>query len=111
MGALLTDISKAFNCLLHDLLITKFNAYGFDMPFLKFVRTYLSNRKQKIKFNDKFISWEETIFGVLQGSILGSLYFNIFQCDIFLFTNDTDIANYSDEHTPYGPENTTCKSY
>ena len=45
-GALLTDLSKAFDCLNHELLITKLNAYGFTLPALKLVHDYLSDRKQ-----------------------------------------------------------------
>ena len=44
-GALLTDLSKAFDCLDHELLIAKLNAYGFSLTALKPVRNYLSNRK------------------------------------------------------------------
>ena len=45
-GALFTDLSKAFNCLSHELLIAKLDAYGFDKNVLKLVNSYLSNRKQ-----------------------------------------------------------------
>ena len=44
-GALLTDLSKAFNCLSHDLLLAKLNAYEFSLPALRLVQSYLSNRK------------------------------------------------------------------
>ena len=52
-GALLTDLSKAFDCFDHELLIAKINAYGFSLTALKLVHNYLSNRKQmdKNKFN------------------------------------------------------------
>ena len=42
-GALLTDSSKAFGCLSHDLLITKLNAYSYNMSALGFVHSYLKN--------------------------------------------------------------------
>ena len=44
-GALLTDPSKAFDCLPHDLLIAKLHAYGLDMPSLKLLHTYLTKRR------------------------------------------------------------------
>ena len=50
-------LSKPFDCLMHNLLIAKLHAYGFDMPSLKLVCSYLSNRKQRVKINDKFSSW------------------------------------------------------
>ena len=78
------------------------------MPSLKLVSSYLNNRKQRVKINDKFSSLEEIIFGVRQESILGLLLFNISLCDLSLFTTDTDIANYADDiRSVY--ENTTCK--
>ena len=45
-GILLTDLSKAFDCLVHDLLIAKLNAYGFDYLSLKLIYNYLSDRLQ-----------------------------------------------------------------
>ena len=48
-GALLTDLSKAFDCLPHDLLLAKLNAYGFSLPALRIVQSYLSNRKERTK--------------------------------------------------------------
>ena len=44
-GALLTDLSKAFDCLSHELLVTKLHAYGVDIPSLKLLHSYLTKRK------------------------------------------------------------------
>ena len=44
-GTLLTDLLKAFDCLLYDIITAKLNAYGFDMKALNFIYDYLRNRK------------------------------------------------------------------
>ena len=49
VGAVLTDLSKAFDCLLHELLIAKLEAYSFNENTIKLVYSYLTNRKQSVK--------------------------------------------------------------
>ena len=100
-GALLADLSKAFDCLDHALLIAKRNAYDFSLPALKLVHDYLSNRKQRTKVNRTYNSWLEIVFGVPQGSILGPLLCNIFLAGLFFILNDVDIASYANDNTPY----------
>ena len=100
-GALLTDLSKAFDCLPHNLLIAKLNAYGFDNNAVRFVYDYLISRKQRTKISDTHSSWQEILSEVPQGSILGPLLFNIDTCDLFLTIMDCHIANYADDNTPY----------
>ena len=50
-GALLTDLSKAFDCLSHKLLLAKLHAYGFCIAALRLIHSYLANRRQRTKIN------------------------------------------------------------
>ena len=100
-GALRTDLSKAFDCLPHDLIVAKLHSYGFSIDSLKLINSYLTEHKQRVTINDQFSSWLDIVVGVPQGSILGPLLFNKFLCEMFLFCNDIDFANYADHNTPY----------
>ena len=100
-GAMLTDLSKAFDCILHNLLIAKLAAYGFDNQSLRIIDSFLSNREQRSKINNAFGRYSQIIYEVPQGSILGPLLFNIYICDIFFDTIECDIASYADDNTPY----------
>ena len=100
IGVLLTDLSKAFDCILHELLIVKLAAYGFDHNSLQMVQSYLSNGKRRTKINDACSKYCEILFGVPQGSILGPLL-NIDICDMFYDIDNCDIASYADDNTPY----------
>ena len=98
---MLTDLSKAFDCLHHDLLLAKLNAYGFSLLALRLVQSYLSNRTQRIRINSELSSWEEILFGVPQGSILEPFLFHIFLCGLFFIMKDEEFAGYADDNTPY----------
>ena len=101
LGSLLTDLSKVFDCLLHELIIAKLNAYGSSLSALKLAQNYMSKRHRSTKINQSCSSWEEILFGVLQGSRLGPILFNIFFSGPFLIIKDVNIASYPDDNTIY----------
>ena len=99
-AAVLTDLSKAFDCI----RFLKLNAFGFDKKSLSFISAYLYNRKQKTKVGSEFSDFLNILFGVPQGLILGPIFLIIFITDLFFINNDIGFASYADDTTPYACE-------
>ena len=93
------DLSKAFDCLPHAILLDKLPAYGVLDHSVSLLKSYLSNRKQQIKVNSVLSNWADIHKGVPQGSILEPLLFNVFINDICLFIKDSSLYNYTDDNT------------
>ena len=96
-GVLLSDLSKSFDYLLHELIIGKLNAYGFSLLFIKLIQSYLSHTLLRTEINDSYCSWSEIHFGLPQGSILGPILFNILLNILFLVIKDVNLASYADD--------------
>ena len=99
IGAVLTDLSKAFDCIAYDLLIAKLTAYGFRDTALRYIYSYLSNRNQCVHINNTFSNYQKIISGVPQSSILGPIFFNLSINDLFFFVSDVSLHNFADDNT------------
>ena len=65
------------------------------------IYSYLTDRFQRVSANSAYSTWSEIIYGVPQGSILGPLLFNVYLSDLFMFCENSNIANYADDNSPF----------
>ena len=93
------DLTKAFDCVQHDLLIAKIEAYGINENVLAYLHSYLSNRKQCVGINNVTSDFETIVSGVPQGSIVGPILFNCFFNEFFYFIEKASVHNFSDDNT------------
>lgn len=75
VGALLLDMSKAFDTVNHLILLQKLDRYGLRGAELEWFTDYLSGRRQRVCIGGVRSEWTDVKRGVPQGSILGPLLF------------------------------------
>ena len=93
------DFMKAFDTVPHNRLLNKLPAYGINNEITNWVRSFLTNRRQKVVVNGHHSNWSEVTSGIPQGSILGPLLFILYINDlpseitsnVMLFADDTKI--------------------
>ena len=101
VGTMLMDLSKKYECLPHDLIIAQCDVYVLRKSSLSLLLEYLTLRKQREKIGSSYSVWNEIKRVVPQVSILGSLLFNVFFNDIFMFIEKTEVCNFADDNTIY----------
>ena len=99
VGAVMTDLSKAFDCIPHNLLMAKLEAYGLGGKTLSYIFSYLRNRNQCVCINDKKSDFQKIISGVPQGSITGPILFNFSINDLFFFVSSASMHNFADDNS------------
>ena len=95
--AVMIDLSKAFDCVDHMLLLAKLHRYGIRDGALRLIRSYLYNRKQCVKIKDSLSEMKVVRFGVPQGSVLGPLLYIIYSNDLNYLLDGVHIISYADD--------------
>ena len=98
VDAVLMDLSKAFGCIPHDLILAKLAAYGTERETLRLIYAYLKGRKLYVKINNTYSDYNEIISGVLQSSILRTILFNLSINDLFFFIEIASMHNFADDN-------------
>ena len=99
VGGVLMDLSKAFDCVPHDLLLAKLAAYGVNESFLCYIYSYLLNWKQCVRISNINSDFLTVISGVPQGSTVGPILFNCFFNDFFYVIEIANAHNFADDNT------------
>ena len=97
---MMTDLSRAFDCISYKLLIAKLHAYGLSQTACQLIFSYYENRKQQVKLGNISSEWENVYKGSAQGSVVGPVSYNIFSNDLFLILDDNvHVYNYADDNS------------
>ena len=117
VDVLYMDFQKAFDTVPHLRLLKKLESYGISQELIKWIKSFLSERKQRVNVNGQCSEWHPVTSGMPQGSVLGPLLFVLYindlpadiRSNVFLFADDTKvfrvIENELDEATLQGDLN------
>jgi hypothetical protein len=82
VGGLFCDLTKAFDCVNHEVLLAKLEFYGINTTAGKLIKSYVTDRYQRTLINNNYSKgvshWQKVEQGVPQGSILGPLFFLLY---------------------------------
>ena len=94
------SLNIKFNCLPKNLIIAKWHSCGYEKASLRPMDNYLTDRYQGVKINNSCSLRRLSKYGVIQGSVLGSVLYTIFLCNMFFMIDTVDVANYAHYSTP-----------
>ena len=105
IGVVLVDLKKAFDLVDHQILLSKLEIYGIKDEALRWLKTYLTQRRQQIYVNNSKSDFGQVFYGVPQGSILGPLLFLLFINDLPQYVHNVNTDLYADDTTLYDIQN------
>ena len=97
VALILYDLSAAFDTISHEILIEKFKLYGFQDGAIKWIKSYLEDRKQSVTIDGKESKKVKINIGTPQGSRISPLLFICLMADMDLYTDQSMLSNFADD--------------